>query len=208
MKRLVVLLIIVVTIITARSPLNADVIYSTFGPGETYRSDAADDIGNSQEIGVSFTPSSDVSLDFINFAAFFRNGLNNQLTVNLETDASGVPSDSVIESFNFTNLSTTATVYTATSLLHPLLLANTQYWVVLTAADLENTVRAWNWNDQGIIGHVAAKWPPDYPTWREFPHETTPALSVNASSVPEPSTILLLGAGLAGVGLLRKRFKN
>lgn len=29
-----------------------------------------------------------------------------------------------------------------------------------------------------------------------------------ASSVPEPSAILLLGFGLAGVGLFRKRFKN
>ena len=28
------------------------------------------------------------------------------------------------------------------------------------------------------------------------------------TSVPEPSTILLLGAGLAGVGILRRRFKN
>ena len=28
------------------------------------------------------------------------------------------------------------------------------------------------------------------------------------ASVPEPSTLILLGAGLAGVALLKKRFKN
>jgi len=33
-------------------------------------------------------------------------------------------------------------------------------------------------------------------------------LAYNVTAVPEPSTILLLGAGLAGVGLLRRRFKN
>lgn len=33
-------------------------------------------------------------------------------------------------------------------------------------------------------------------------------IEYDANPVPEPSTILLLGAGLAGVGLLRRRFKN
>jgi len=33
-------------------------------------------------------------------------------------------------------------------------------------------------------------------------------ISISTTAVPEPSTILLLGAGLAGVGLLRRRFKR
>jgi hypothetical protein len=32
--------------------------------------------------------------------------------------------------------------------------------------------------------------------------------NVTTNAVPEPSTLLLLGAGLAGVGLIRKRTKN
>jgi len=34
------------------------------------------------------------------------------------------------------------------------------------------------------------------------------SVSVTQTQVPEPSTFLLLGFGLAGVGLLRRRFKN
>jgi len=33
-------------------------------------------------------------------------------------------------------------------------------------------------------------------------------VSLTTTSVPEPATIFLLGAGLAGVGLLKRRFKN
>jgi hypothetical protein len=33
-------------------------------------------------------------------------------------------------------------------------------------------------------------------------------VSITATAIPEPSTLLLFGTGLAGVGLLRRRFKG
>ena len=46
-----------------------------------------------------------------------------------------------------------------------------------------------------------------YVNWQglAFDEHTTVSLNVNASTVPEPATIVLLGAGLAGVGLVARR---
>jgi hypothetical protein len=63
----------------------------------------------------------------------------------------------------------------------------------------------------GIISDV----PINQIRWAE-PHESNQGneetalddFAVARTQVPEPSTILLLGAGLAGVGFLRRRFKN
>lgn len=48
-------------------------------------------------------------------------------------------------------------------------------------------------------------WEPLPPPTRGPAPTFNKAFSLNGNTIPEPSTILLLGAGLAGVALLRKR---
>jgi hypothetical protein len=62
-------------------------------------------------------------------------------------------------------------------------------------------------NDLNLADYGFAKLWVDLPSGIRMAYDIT-SITKRAESVPEPSTILLLGAGLAGVGLFRRRFKN
>lgn len=157
MKILILLLSLFLSIITLSVPAHAEVLYSTFGPGQSFDNSESSGwlVGFSynQQIAAPFILSSDAIFDSIDFAADYDNGLN-QLTVSLVDDDSGLPSTDpgkVIESFNFANLSSLPTIYTARSFRKPLLKGSTQYWVVLKA-DNSTTLVQWNRNNNGTGG--------------------------------------------------------
>jgi hypothetical protein len=219
MKRLVAILAIFLTgIFTAGGQADATTLYTTFGTGQTY--DQSDGYfvdgsggydGKTQIIGAPFTPAINATLDSIDFAAYYVGGSSNQITVQLVNDSAGLPTGSLIASFNFIDiLTTTPAVYTATSTVHPLLTASTQYWVVLTPTVLSSTTHSlWCTNNQGIIG-VAWEQPPNT-SWTWETNYKTPAFDVNgtiASTVPEPGILILLGISMASVVGLRRWWKE
>jgi len=113
MKKLTLLFTVFLSIITLSVPAHTDVLYSTFGPGQSFDNSESSGwlVGSgysyNQQIAAPFVLSFDAILDSIDFAADYDLGPN-QLTVNLVHDDSGLPSTDpgkVIESFNFTNLS-------------------------------------------------------------------------------------------------------
>lgn len=97
-------------------------------------------------------------------------------------------------------------VTTLTSISHAMLTAGSNYWIIGTN-DLD-TNTAWYLNNN-------LDYQSYYSQYSSFPSTITNALSgafaVNAapgSPVPEPTTIIMLGVGLAGIGFIRRRMQK
>jgi hypothetical protein len=135
--------LLLLTMLVSFIPLRASVIYDTFGsvpPGYTSPSWAIGKFAqfNTQlEVASPFTPNSNYVLDSITIAASVSSGTPyDQLTVYVAAGATAP--GAALESFAFTVSGTS--VLTATSSAHVSLASGTQYWIVLTAPDLSQTV--------------------------------------------------------------------
>lgn len=194
---------------------DAATIYNTFGPGDTFKSpgwtisNQSDSLPNLDQ-GDAFIPDASYSLDTIELAFSLIEGTN-ALDVWLMSDSGGEPG-TIIETFQFINQMSSIPlrgIISGTSTLSPLLEAGTQYWLI-ASVPVSGTLAVW-WMSPSVEGLHAYR--EDLGTWNVFntnrsDTENQGAFRINGTPVPEPSTILLLGAGLAGVGILRRRFKN
>jgi len=181
----------------AAVPAQADtVIFSNLGPNDSYDQyhDWAVGSGGPGYYWVpasAFTVGASVNLSTIEVAAGYLSG--NQLTINLDADSGGTPG-SVIESFTingampFIGSVSSGDLVMATSVLHPLLTAGSQYWVVLSVPNDRTSEAAWNFNSTSDTG-------PFYGTndGATVLHstETRGAMRVTGQSTPEPSSIVM-----------------
>lgn len=218
MKQFKVFLIFLVLSLLSTGVSQADILFNNFGPGDTYNTTLALRVAggtsgapSEQESAVGFMPNATAQIGSIDFVASLFRGTN-EITLSLVNNNQGVPDtvSSTLESWTFTGqmgqFGTTAPILTADSILNPLLQAGTFYWLVMSPP-VSDTWAEWNVNSIGDIGPVSFSFDGGS-TWSVGQPASRGVFRVNSTAVPEPSTILLLGAGLAGVGLMGRRFKK
>ena len=140
----------------------ADVLYDTFGPGDTFQTNIGWTIGGpagtpfweqGDPVGVSGT----YTLSQITLAAGWVSGPN-KYVVWLMDDNGGQPGN-VIEELDFSNLDVFGGAYpplVGVSQLNPELDDGNTYWVVCST-DPAPTWTAWNWNNTGASGPHAQR---------------------------------------------------
>ncbi len=134
-------------------------VCSSWGVGVTHLS------GQSYTRAMPFTvtPGMSFSVNAITVTAYQSNGpASGQLILSINADSGGLPG-AALEQFTFSNLpNLNATSYLsnpypllATSVLHPTLVGNSQYWLTATVNDPSNVTVNWVENNQGVTGFVA-----------------------------------------------------
>lgn len=123
------------------SQVQADTVYSSFGSTPPGYSLLAYGVGwgpcglgglyNCQsDLAAGFSSTLNYNLDRISFVAEYLSGTTNSLNIYLASGAT--QPDVILESFVFTSLSSTPTIYASDSLTHPVLNTGTKYWFVFS----------------------------------------------------------------------------
>jgi hypothetical protein len=198
----------------AAIPSQADsIVFSNLGPGDSYQGGSGYTVGNLgagggyRVYGFAFTVgATSTDLGTIGVAVGFVTGTN-QLTINLDADSGGSPG-SVIESFTLNGAMPPFGTYsmgnlvTATSVLHPLLTAGSQYWVVVSVPNDGTSQAAWALNSTGDMGPFAI-----YSNGTEIVNGTGLRGAMLITGVPEPSSIVMVSISavvILGCGLRRR----
>ncbi|MGH7938805.1 MAG: choice-of-anchor R domain-containing protein [Bryobacteraceae bacterium] len=187
--------------------VKADVLYSTLGPNDEF--DAANgyfvDGSNffNQVIASPFTVSSSATLGDAMLGLNNFSGSNSPVNVFLESDAGGMPGtilatltqSGVIPPFN----SETLTMFTPTTSFA--LQTGVTYWLVAGETD-PTTEQTWDFANGDTKNNIAFNQvgSPTGP-WTTFTG-TDVAFRIDSAAIPEPSSFMLLGAGLLGVGAI------
>jgi hypothetical protein len=198
----------------------ATVLYTTLvdGNGGTVPVENVSDVSNETWADEFLTGSSPLVLTDV-IALLAKTSGTGTVTAYLYGNASGLPGTQLdtIASVSTSALPGTAGDVTFTGPTGAgaiQLAASTEYWIVLSGS--QNAISDASWqisqveNGAGAVG-VTGQNHAEFTGsgWTSFANntftDTIPELEVDASAIPEPATVAILGAGLAGLGVLLRR---
>jgi len=197
------------TLLLLAASLHADTLFSSFGPGGTFTTTFGWGIGGPFEMAYPFVSSETAAFETAALGIstpqdprFTQRSVN----IDLLTDASDSPG-TILESFQLVNVlpfsGSIAPPIIVDSVSHPLLEANTRYWLAIENPGNTGSI---DWGTAGVGPNQRASRPVGATSWfvGSADHFTSGAFDVTGtplSSVPEPSTAFLAG-GVFAIGLV------
>jgi hypothetical protein len=191
---------------TIPSLARADFLFSTFGPGDSYVTNAGTSITGGttsyQAFAERFTVSTDAVVTRVEFASSFgspRNFVVQLLADNGLTGPGQSQPGQLLEQFTLVNPPTG--IVAADSVVHPTLQANQLYWFAVLPGSAD-TATVWNFSDTGVGGYADSQHTPG--VW--LPSGFTSGNSAfridgTAAAVPEPTGLTLLGTGIVAMAV-------
>ncbi len=173
------------------------------------------DVYIEQSVGISFTPTQDYTLDDIG-VWMMSNDFDNpgaQFHLSLQLDASGtgtpsIPSGVEIEGWDMATaaIGWSPILDVAISVLNPVLTGGLTYWIVAESSSPPFVDPVWVWGSDWTPYYSGFNNSANANGWADgcgYTEGSAPGTVINATPVPTPGTLCLMGA--AGIGALRRR---